>query len=1396
MDNYTNPPSPNLTWYDPKTNYKPLLDDLFKQLPDTNCVPLRILNPGCGRGRVLRDLLAELCTRQISAEIIAIEPDDKFRRELEVWLETNDFIYEEKDSVWQRNCGVSQIRVEVLNLKLEKYLADLDKNNQGATFDLILCLLVLHYVPHCLISILQALYERLSIEGVFVFDRLRGERAEASGINEDILPFIDSDVNKLVALSDNLEPELLAWKKFYIDRLFSIGAFWCSVAKATDMSLVTECLTPLFEYHCQLDIRGASDIEMGSSHLPWWWASTVEERKAADEFAERHKAKLKPVFEFHVFRKKVSKTITPEYKKLCQSAAVSKAHSYLGAVLWSLNNRRAFHYMETHRFVNETLPRVLQQILSSCGLFHYDTKITSYFFAAGSRVPELRLHELSDLYISIKDTDGIGEQRVQTWLQNYVLHKYVLGQPLSRDLITSGLKVGLSLDLGSTDEACLKENGFLPQSIPSNKTVAVPNIKTQLHGTDERWILWGSLLRIPSNVKNVEAKVIAELKDYIDKVLENDATTLNNVLKQRNIPLSNEQLLPLHLLLSQFKNCLFIPLPSFYEQDDNVYTRSILGLGVTVNDLSQKTFDEVDDLIKFADSLLRRFQDNFISLRWLELSREASLRSAIAAIMGRNMSHNLGSHALGYLAEQKTFDASQTRAFFRYVQKRMDFIAQISTAPPSWGLSLPLNWKEKESGGGTECTDSVLWKFCDNEYLLDNIVRADDVRFKEPGPKEYRLTLDVSLPSQGADNSKVVFNADIPHAQIGAHALYSILENIVRNAAKYRSQKEADLNLCIELHEEWPDHWKTDNSRRSHKYWQDELLQVIIHHEGETGQEAAAALNEYLAREIVNRATGELESGQWGMKEMKICAAYLRMVRQEDIDSHFLEYRAGNGIAPPIIEVVWGHPHQVSLKKDDEESTERRPLHTTFYLLKPKDLLVIDGERAKKINNDEALRKEFMRQGVEFWALQGQVDALRGRLQAGFRLRHQIMVLRIATFEEKDWEWLSANLNALPCRLLLHGNKEEVPEGYREKIKNIAEFIEKMPDEDNDILGRDPEHWRLTVWNCWVQKRYGTRHSTGLPIYIRWERGDHDDRKVESLDGIVRLVSQSIESTDGAKRSFGDDGQEITDEELAGAIVFDHVGDVNLEKEPASGKDKPGYRVYDKSRFHESLDEGSPGRNIASGIIEDIGTDGSGTLKFPSRLMLRRLQEASVMTVGILDERLYESCQHESQKSMGAGKYVNIPLQEAWRRRGVYFLNHHEFLSEAPKGGFNTLDIRDDFDDLIQDGLLQEKGEHHYYDCLIVHEGLIEKWLTTHSANGQKSHWIDLRKILRSRARYLIITTGRGRPKTAEKHGWRWVEFSNLSDKIQHASKLQLVELLLAVKAVSNNSNGEEKSHD
>lgn len=192
--------------------------------------------------------------------------------------------------------------------------------------------------------------------------------------------------------------------------------------------------------------------------------------------------------------------------------------------------------------------------------------------------------------------------------------------------------------------------------------------------------------------------------------------------------------------------------------------------------------------------------------RMNEEKHKKAIASAIAAIMSRNMSHNLGSHFLYYSQQdfanfsgslhdmfyekdepkekifvqknglnsllhqtEKSYEYTKGASkVFEFLQDRMYYLAAITGIEKS--QSLPVLLKSQVLDFITEKTDF-------RNFYLNNLVRSE----------QYTLdsgTLSVKLDSGSKDLDDL--SISLPLGSISIHAIYNIFENFIRNSAKYQ----------------------------------------------------------------------------------------------------------------------------------------------------------------------------------------------------------------------------------------------------------------------------------------------------------------------------------------------------------------------------------------------------------------------------------------------------------------------------------------------------------------------------------------------------------------------------------------------------------------------------------
>lgn len=276
--------------------------------------------------------------------------------------------------------------------------------------------------------------------------------------------------------------------------------------------------------------------------------------------------------------------------------------------------------------------------------------------------------------------------------------------------------------------------------------------------------------------------------------------------------------------------------------------------------------ERIDGMLYFAskciinDSLLRQISyllSEELTRRVFDKVDRESVKSAIASIMSRNMSHNLGSHYLYYtkthleklastVSNQFSPDIRGAAKVLGYMQARMDYLATIiSNDKYPYGC---VNFKSQiydeltvDDFSKRHFESSKYFNRTTN-FLLSNLVLSEDftrksviddsqsvnvdllslrIKYKKEKSSTYRLftgtNLDSSqvgdnrsMTSEGLDlllgggispsvhssvptmssevavkNDLSLLNIALPGGTMSCHAFYNVVENFIRNSAKY-----------------------------------------------------------------------------------------------------------------------------------------------------------------------------------------------------------------------------------------------------------------------------------------------------------------------------------------------------------------------------------------------------------------------------------------------------------------------------------------------------------------------------------------------------------------------------------------------------------------------------------
>ncbi|MFZ5926300.1 MAG: hypothetical protein ACOYX1_02520 [Acidobacteriota bacterium] len=267
------------------------------------------------------------------------------------------------------------------------------------------------------------------------------------------------------------------------------------------------------------------------------------------------------------------------------------------------------------------------------------------------------------------------------------------------------------------------------------------------------------------------------------------------------------------------------------------------------------------EAVRFCKELEPRLAVLSLVLGWAatELVHGHARRAAEVAIMARNMSHNLGSHALRsvdsavVLMDARTeidgVSGGQVPTLLGYVQQRMDFVARVAV---DWPTSRQPMFFFRD----------VVQLFTRQGLLLEFLLADEGYQGRDKIRFQYGVARGGDGGEIGWDWTDRVPNDDllvaIPGGSLGRQAFYGFLENAMRNAARHNQPPDPEGITIYLAIRDCEDHY--------------ELLYAdsISKADHSTIENLEKILQKPLL-EADGRVTGEY----WGMHEMRVCARFL-----------------------------------------------------------------------------------------------------------------------------------------------------------------------------------------------------------------------------------------------------------------------------------------------------------------------------------------------------------------------------------------------------------------------------------------------------------------------------------------------------------------------------------------
>lgn len=315
--------------------------------------------------------------------------------------------------------------------------------------------------------------------------------------------------------------------------------------------------------------------------------------------------------------------------------------------------------------------------------------------------------------------------------------------------------------------------------------------------------------------------------------------------------------------------------------------------------------------------------------------------------------------------------------FVSYLQERQDFIATISTDYIPYYATVNF----KDSVYDELNPDKRYERHQDRKnlqldnILLGNIARSEGLgRCTSPTRDNSGKLCDIVLKYKDFNGNPCSeetaaydslenlrqFNVSLPGGIVGRQAIFSIIENVIRNAAKHGSWRDiGQLELTINKFDPLVDFIPDDDNKEGHKSLREvvesyylpasdigDLYIITLTDNTVCSEEALQKLRFALDDDYVD-SYGLMKSANKGLKEMRISAAWLRAIKDEAACVNMLlpesdnpKFIKENKLQAPIIYA------RISVGEDWREH-----LQYIFCLPKPKILAVVSDYLAKQCHN-------------------------------------------------------------------------------------------------------------------------------------------------------------------------------------------------------------------------------------------------------------------------------------------------------------------------------------------------------------------------------------------------------------------------------------------------------------
>lgn len=748
--------------------------------------------------------------------------------------------------------------------------------------------------------------------------------------------------------------------------------------------------------------------------------------------------------------------------------------------------------------------------------------------------------------------------------------------------------------------------------------------------------------------------------------------------------------------------------------------------------------------------------------------KKHAVRAAISQVMARNMSHNIGSHVLSKMvgidsAKHKFPLNNQYKSSFKniynsfkptkakykdfnlanfnsYLRTRMDFLADIATGEPSMETTNLL-------------VRDIIGEMDKNRILLNNISGVENFNYTIK-VKDCRECEDKSCnkPACYCNSNNKDIAVSIPNGIMGYHALYVIIENIIRNTAKHQENsspedsrhgglsklKEFTIEIRNSKHDDTLyEAWLYDNIDKSgvkeltkdEKDFFKDKTGIVYNDSLNTKLDwLVFEQNARLNNSVINSETSRLREGAWGLIEMDASAAYLQKLAPEKIDQDIYNI--------DLLDNESRYDPQKNELNVLKAFNKNGRLGYRFHLLKPKELLIVDetSELYTYLNENGKSKFDILRENG-IWVVQTE-NQDKDYFDIEKVYAHPFMlIITNEKFVEDNYLYVEGDKTKLfrgnlpnkiiVCKMTTKGFKEskspwvayidyenELITALRNPISENLTRVQLNVETDGsksfeDLLSKNTI--MDLVWKVWLENKMEF-HNIGIDKVCLREILPYIDSYNDKFSAVFALHGE-----EDVKARFNPP-----------APILD------LYPGNQENRFKSDYFLAYPSSAKEFMD------NASTKMINQKGSSIQNI--YVNKIYSTILAESILNKILIIDERVQSSW--ESNYSS-----TNVQKNKLYKDCGMYCPNPKK--DEKIDLNKPTFDAKYKADILKFIATFENNNKLKGLDYIVIHLGVIEKILTINNGPKKKTNVsefiLGIQNCLVNKTR-VLITSGRGKP--------------------------------------------------